>query len=282
LRNTFVVVASHRTFDVASMLRGHNRHLKFWLLDESETAALQAKCGHVILTDDYAPVENMLAPVVRQSAKEILARRYLDDARRLQVERRFEASIAAYRQAVVLNPSMSIKAYNEIGLMQVVLDQPEDAANAFRAAVEYHTAADTEETAIASVHMNLGILLRRMGQPEEAGEQLRQAVRWFRVELEVNPNSVVDWDRLGDTLAVMGNFAGASEAFERATRLEPANPAHYQKLAKALEFQKRYDEAIDVVSRLIEALTQSGRGEEAAQQRQYREFLEYQKVKEPR
>jgi tetratricopeptide (TPR) repeat protein len=282
LRNTFVVIASQRVLDVASVLRSYNRHLKFWLLNESETAALQGKCGHVILTDDYAPVENMLAPVVRQSAKEILARRYLDDARRLQVERRFEASIAAYRRAVALNPSMSIKAYNEIGLMQVALDRPEAAADAFRAAVEYHTVAGTEETAIASVYMNLGILLRRMEQPEEATEQLGEAVRWFRIELEGNPNSVVDWERLGDTLAVTGDFARASEAFEKATQLEPANPAHYQKLAKALEFQKRYDEGIAAVNRLIDVLTRSGRDEEAARQRQYREFLEYQKVKQPR
>jgi cytochrome c-type biogenesis protein CcmH/NrfG len=133
-----------------------------------------------------------------------------------------------------------------------------------------------------SVHMNLGILLRRMDRPDEASEQLRQAVRWFRIELETNPRSVVDWDRLGDTLAVTGDFAGASDAFGKATTLEPANPGHYRKLAKALEFQERYDEAIAVVSRLIEVLTDAGRTEAVAQERQYREFLEYQKVKRAR
>jgi len=243
------------------------------------------KCGDAVLTDDYAPVENMLAPVVRQSAREILARRYLDEAQELQASQQYGASIAKYEQAVELNPSMSIKAYNEIGMMQVSLVDLEEAAWAFTRAVTYHGEAGTEETAIeetaiGSVHMNLGLLLARMNKPQESREQLVRAVKWFRIELEEDPSEVVVWDRLGDALATLGDLKGASDAFGRAGALEPANPAYYSKLARALEFQKRYDEAIDAARREMELLQQGGQQEAAAQIRQYIEILEYKRVKQ--
>jgi len=280
LRNTFVVVAGRQAFDPGAALQRYNRHLRFWLLDESEMEQLRRKCDDAVLTDDYAPVENMLAPVVRQSAREILARRYLDQAEDLQASEQYPASIGRYEQAVELNPSMSIKAYNEIGMMRVSQGNLEGAAGAFARAVAYHAEAGTQETAIGSVHMNLGLLLGRMNKPQEGREQLNQAVKWFRIELEEDPGAAVVWDRLGDTLATLGDLKGASDAFAKVVALEPANPASYSKLARALEFQRRYDEALDAARKQMQLLRDSGQEEAAAQIRQYVEILEYKKVKQ--
>ena len=85
LRDTFVVVATKRPIDPKAILTEQNRHLKFWLLNESDMDYLQDQAGRLVLTDDYAPVEHMLTPVVRQSAAEILARRCLREAMDLQV-----------------------------------------------------------------------------------------------------------------------------------------------------------------------------------------------------
>ncbi len=280
LRDTFVVVAAGHAFDPEAVLEEHNRHLKVWMLDEAQMNHLKERSGAVILTDDYAPVENMLAPVVRQSAREMLARRYLDEAMELQVQGRYEESTRRYRRAVELNPSMGIKAHNEIGMMYVAQGKLQEAAGAFRAAIASHAEAGAQQTAVASVHMNLGILLGRMNQPKESREQLTEAARWFRIELDENPGSVIVWELLGDTLAIMQDFRGASAAFGRAVKLEPRNPAHYDKLARALEFQRRYAEAIDVVQRQIKLLHELGRRDLAAQLRQYLELLEYQKAKQ--
>ncbi len=282
VRDTFVVLAAKRELDPARTLQAYNKHLKFWLLDDAEMNYLKAQCGGVILTDDYAPVENMLAPVVRQSAREILARKYLDEAIRLQESEQYERSIRKYRQAVQLNASMGIKAYNEIGMMCVARNKPDEAAQAFRSAIRSQQEAGGEQTAVAPVYMNLGILLGRMNRPDEAKEQLAKAAEWFRIELAENPNAVVTWERLGDTLAITGDFKSASDAFDRATALEPANPSHYQKLARALEFQRRYDEAIAIVRKHVQLVEEQGRRDLAAQLRQYVEFLEYQKVKQAR
>ena len=130
------------------------------------------------------------------------------------------------------------------------------------------------------MYMNLGILLRGMSEAEQGREQLVLAAKWFRIELEEDPASVVAWDRLGDTLAIMGDFKGASNAFAEAVTLESENPALYSKLARALEFQRRYDEAIEVVRKHVELLAKRGEQDPAAQLRQYIEILEYKKVKQ--
>lgn len=281
LRDTYVVVASHREFDPKRALAEYNEHLTFWVLDDMEMACLRDRCRQVVLTDDYAPVENLLTSVVRQGAKERLARRYLREAAELQNEGQYDRSIARYQQAVEQNPSMAIKAYNAIGLMRVEQGNLEGAAEAFRQAIKHHTDSGLQQTAIASVYMNLGILLRRMGQATESQAQLSEAVKWFRIDLQQNPRAVHVWDSLGDTLALMGNFKEASDAFERAVALDPEGLAYYQKLSKALEFQKRYDEAIAVARRQIELLKKQDRRDAALEVGRYVDFLEYQKVKDP-
>jgi tetratricopeptide (TPR) repeat protein/MFS family permease len=275
LRDTFVVAASKQEFDPQAIMSEYNKRLKLWYLDESEIESLKEKARGVILTDDYAPVENMLAPVVRQSAKEILARKYLQQAKDLQAEGKWDRSIAKYEAALQLNPTMAIKAYNEIGMIRVAQGNMEKGAEAFRSAIEYHEERGTEESAIASVHLNLGVLSRRMGNAPEAMEQLGKAVEWFRIELEGNPGSVVVWSRLGNTLATMGDLKGASDAFEKALALEPENPGHYDILVRALEYQGRYDEAVGVLQKQIELMTRSGNTEAVVEIRRHIESLKF-------
>jgi tetratricopeptide (TPR) repeat protein len=109
---------------------------------------------------------------------------------------------------------------------------------------------------------------------------LTQAVEWFRIELDENPCSVALWEWLGDTSAALGDFQGASDAFDKAVALEPRNPSHYQKLARALEFQRRYAEAVAVVQKHMALMQEQGRRDLAAQLRQYIDMLQYKKVKQ--
>jgi tetratricopeptide (TPR) repeat protein len=295
LRDTFVVAAARRPIDVEAVLSAYDPHLGFRLLNRSEIDRVKDRVAGEILTDDYAPVENLLAPVVRQSAREILAGKCLDKARALQEQGRrgaalgspgrgfdsYDQSIAQYERAVELNPSMSIKAYNEIGMMRVEQGRREEAARAFTAAIEYHRTAGTQESAIASVYMNLGILQRRMGKTAQGNGHLAEAVKWFHVDLEENPRSAGAWDRLGDALAILGDMKRASEAFAKAVSLQPEYLPYYDKLSKSLELQQRYGEAIEVVRKQLKLLRDQGRRDQAAQLRPYLELLEYRKAKQP-
>ena len=231
-----VVVAARRALDPQAVLDERCGHLRFSVLNSAQVDDLRQRCGGVVLTDDYAPVGNLLAPVVRNRATEIFARKCFDRAKEFQRGNLYGPSIEWYRQALDLDPALAVDACEQIGLMYVACDEPEKAADAFRDAIQAFGAGKGRRTAIGSVHMNLGTLLGRMDKLKEGKEQLAQAVDAFRVELDENPNLVVVWEQLGDTSAALGDFKGASDAFDKAMTLEPRNPSHYQKLARCWNF----------------------------------------------
>jgi hypothetical protein len=67
LRDTFVVVGSTRLLDLDNFdlqtYRGE-------LLGPAHLAALRERSNGLVLTDDYAPVDNLLAPVIRMAEHE--------------------------------------------------------------------------------------------------------------------------------------------------------------------------------------------------------------------
>jgi tetratricopeptide (TPR) repeat protein len=305
---SFVVVAAKRKLDVAAILNGQDRHVKSLLLNESEMADLRDRCDNLTLTDDYAPVENLLAPAVRQGEDEALSRKYFDRARALQAEgqadlrraqalardhrdsenaearkqgvEKYRQSIDGYTQAAKWSSSVAIRSCYEIGMMRMEMDEPQEAVRAFADAVKCHKEAGMQDGDIAVVHMQLGLLLRRAGKAKEGHRQLEEAARWFRIELERDPLAVTAWEQLGDTLAFADDMKGASEAFEKALSLEPGYLPHYEKLARSLERQGRYAEALDVARRQMTLLKKLGRREEIAQLTPYIELLEYRKAKQ--
>jgi tetratricopeptide (TPR) repeat protein len=222
----------------------------------------------------------MLSPVVRQSAKEILARKYLEQAEKLKSQSNWDQSIKKYRKALELNPSMSLKAYNEIGLIQAGQGKLQEAEKAFRIAIVYHEETGAKEKVIASIHFNLGIVLQRMNRPREARQQFIKAVEQFRIELAENPNEAPHWTRLGDTLATMGDFKGATEAFRKALTLNPVNLLYYDNLVKALQYQGRFAEAIEVLQKGIVFMSRYGQMDAVLKLKKYLDLLEYQKSKQ--
>jgi len=278
--DTFVIVAAQRQLDPQAILQEQDKYLRCSVLSDSELDELKERCGGIILTDDYAPVDNLLAPAVRPNATGILARKCLDRARELQDIGQYERSIQWYRRASEGDPAVAVEAYGQIGLMYGAQNKLEDAVAAFCRALKIHAETGSGQAAVGLVHMNLGNLLGRIDRPKEAKEQLAQAVESFRIELEENPCSAVLWESLGDTSAALGDFKGASDAFDKALALEPRNPSHYQKLARALEFQRRYEEAVAVVHKHIELMQQQGRRDLAGQLRDYEDMLRYKKVKQ--
>ncbi|MHC4158278.1 MAG: fused MFS/spermidine synthase [Planctomycetota bacterium] len=280
MRNTFVLVTSKKELNLDNIAQDYKKvQLELWNLNESDISQLKDKSKNLIMTDDYAPVENLLAPVVCQSAKEIVAREYLQQAEKLKQEKNWQQSILKYKKALQLNPSMSIKAYNEIGIIQVTQGNLEKAAQAFQGAIDYHEQFGSKENVIASIHLNLGILLKKMEKPQQVQQHLRKAAELFRADLVENPNDILLWTRLGETLAIIGDFEAASEAFKKAVAIEPSNPLYHNNLAKALEYQGKYDEAITVLKRAIDLMLQQGQKEAAAQLKNYLELIEFRKSK---
>lgn len=69
-RDTFVVAASNASIDVSDCVADALSDFPGALLNRNERAELTRKCGGRILTDDDAPVENLLEPVVRKRKRD--------------------------------------------------------------------------------------------------------------------------------------------------------------------------------------------------------------------
>jgi spermidine synthase/Tfp pilus assembly protein PilF len=275
-RETFVVVASKNPVDMMALKNKQNS--KIWLPSETEMEHFRNSAADVILTDDYTPVENLLAQVVRQSSREILGQRYLDDAKSLKAAGSLDRSIVAFENAAKFAPSAGILAFNEIAMIKVAQNKPLEAAQAFKKAIDSYDPNSTKERLVGSIYLNLGILLKQMGIEAESRKQFDKAIQEFRLQLSNDPNSALIWSRLGDALGMIDDLNEAGNAFTKAVMLEPSDISARSSLAHIFEFQGRIDDAITVTKQSIELATKAGDTSSAAELKEYLQYLNEKKT----
>jgi len=280
LRETYVIMASKKEISPKEIFDKYDNRLKLRYLEKKDFDYLNTKSKGTILTDNYAPVENYLAPVVRQSAKEILARKYLVQAEEFKKNGQIDKSIQRFINAADLNPSMTIKAYNEIGMLRVQQNNLDGAVAAFQKAIGSQNSSQTNLNVTGSIYMNLGTVYQRMGKDDLANEQFKEAVKQFKSEISEESESDLLYSRLGDAYASMGDFNSASQAFAKAVELAPNNPAYYDSLTKAFEYQGKYDDAIGVLKKQIQLMQNYGQLETVQNLKTYLESLEYRASKQ--
>ncbi|HEX42904.1 MAG TPA: tetratricopeptide repeat protein [Phycisphaerales bacterium] len=248
VRNTFVVIASQRPLDLAAMIADYRPEMEVWRLTEHEIEALKVQARCFVLTDDHAPVENMLAPVVLKSASEFAGLKYFRQAKQLADEGHYNRSLAYYNRAVLAYPHLGVRVYNEMGIVHEALNEHEKAIDAFKKAIEVDAIpSERGNVALASIYFNIGVVYQRLNRSTEATQYFNKAIEDFRKDIEKQPDLVDLWTRLGDALASLGNFAEAEQAFRQAVRLAPMSPSHRFNLARTLEFQGLIDDALRIV-----------------------------------
>ncbi|MBN1787838.1 MAG: fused MFS/spermidine synthase [Sedimentisphaerales bacterium] len=273
-RNTFIIVAAKCELDlpyIISQYRGGS--LKPWYPSDSDINKLKSKPAHSVLTDNYNPVENLLAPVVRNSAKTISAENIIKQAEELNQQGLFAKSIEKYLSAIKLCPAFSAKSYNEIGVMYARTGNLSEAVQAFKNALEYNGTSD--EQIKGSIHYSLGAVLKTLGRTEEARGQFNNAAKEFRRELDENPNDSEKWNVLGDILVTTGDFQGATEAFKKAENLNPAAKYYYAELVIRLQNNGRYNEAIEILQKQLKLAQYNKQDTDVLRIRKYIKSLEY-------
>jgi tetratricopeptide (TPR) repeat protein len=284
-RNVFIVAAAMQKLDIEKILEQYRRGVDIWYLDDTELDdteidMLRQKAGGIVLSDDYVPVENMLAPVVRRSGIEFLVGKYRGQARELKREGKLDEAIAKWRDMVNIDETISVLAFNEIGMIEAQRGDFNEATQAFRQAIRYNEQAQIKIN-LAAVHLNLALLLKKqLKQPKEAEEHFQEAIEGFKKELAKNPQSIETVIRLASTLVEIEDFKQATEYCQKAVDLNPYDVSNHYALSKVLESQGRYDEAISALRRAIGFMTRLGREEDAAKLKRYLEFAEFRKSKQ--
>lgn len=279
IRSTFVVAASMHELDLKKFIGDYHKASDIWYLDDSEIDSLGEKSGGIILTDDYVPVENMLAPVVRRSTADVLMSRYKQEAQDLKREGKLDQSVARYRDLIELEPTMSLLALNEMAIIRVQQEKLDAAADLFAKAIEYNNQAETKVN-IAGIHLNLALILRQLQKSDESGMHFEKAIEGFRTELAKNPESVRNTLLLASTLKASGDLNGAADYFLKAVNLDPYDVNNHLMLAESLELQGKFDQAIAGLNKAIAFYSEYNRTQEMARMKKYLELLEFKKSKQ--
>ena len=277
-RNTFVILAAKREINLENLsLEKPVEDLYLSILSNSDIEALKGKTRGIVLTDNYAPVENLLAPVVRKSAVDLLAAKYLSQAKELRERGRWDESISKYKGAIRTNPRLSVNTYNDIAMVLGEHGRWQEAVDALKSALEYNEKAEFKQS-VSNMHYNMGIALKNLGKNEEGSEHLHKAVEGYREDLVKGPDPVKIFRRLGNALMEIGNFSEATKHFQQAVDMDPYDIENHSTLVQALVTQKRYDEAITALKKAVGFMKHIDDKEAAALQ-EYLEFVKFKKSK---
>lgn len=271
-RATFVLVASKKPLNLDGMVEVINEAhgTRCIRLSDDKIAELRRRSNGLVLTDDYAPVEHLLADVVRKSQDTIVVRRVLraDD---YLVEGRYEDAAREAEAAIALDPHR-VEAFVVLARALSEQGRVEDAVRTLRRATDAEPRNASVQAAAggillragrgndaiaaweralkmdpADVHTrtSLGATLVRAGRPQEAIPHLREAVAR-------DSASVPAWMNLATALYAVQDFDGAAAALERAIEGAPGASALFEQLAVVQLARKDFDAAWGAVQRCHE------------------------------
>lgn len=172
----------------------------------------------------------------------------------------------------------NIKTYNKMAIALVQEGKLNEAAEAYRKIIEHYKKTQISHS-MASIHLNLAMILKRLNKPRQAIKHLKITVELFNDELKKNPNSVIDWERLGSAFVELENFDQGGRAFKRALSLDPGNIQYCINLTRTLESQGRYDEAIEELKKSIQFLSGKGQTKNTIELQKYLKQLEQKRSK---
>jgi tetratricopeptide (TPR) repeat protein/predicted membrane-bound spermidine synthase len=279
VRQTFVIIASRRSLDLDNLDAEYKEGTSIWLLNEAELEQLKGKSRGLVLTDDYAPVENLLAPVVRKEATEALAKRKEIIARQENIPkaRKIAAEIEelavqnkadeVFEKLRNLEPALASYCVQILASNLAVRAKSPDGKT-------YKAAAG-----LADLYYDLGIKLTKLGKKPEGMLQLRLAEQAYRQQLAINPNSEQAHSHLGGILFLLGgDSAQIVRHFQRAAELNPLAAQNQFNLIMALEAAGKIDQAIIAAQKAIKLMQDNAQDQAAKQLQQYLQRLNSKKM----
>jgi tetratricopeptide (TPR) repeat protein len=157
----------------------------------------------------------------------------------LAAQAQFDEAFAAWHAALALKPDLA-EAWLEMGAAQKRLGRLEDAENTYRQMLRALPGN-------AAAKLSLSALLIDAGRPADAEAVARGGL----ADAMDSRLKGVMYNNLGLALRAQNRNAEALENYERAQALDPSLPMLDMMRAEVLHDLKRYDDALDVLEKLV-------------------------------
>ncbi|OHB57340.1 MAG: hypothetical protein A2Y12_09525 [Planctomycetes bacterium GWF2_42_9] len=244
MRNTFIIIASKIQLNTETLKKWYEtRGIEVWFLSDYDIQKLINQRKQIVLTDNYAPVENLLAPVVLDGSKGLLTKRFREEAEQFAKEGKYTEAIGKYKKMLDISSTSTIEAYNEIAILFAQQGNFDEAVDYLKQALTYNETSDFKDN-MGNIYFSLAVAQQKLGVNNEATNNFKNSITEYKKQLIKTPNSLKILSQTGDALASIGNFNEAIPYFEKVVNLNPSIVENHFKLAQAFEFANQFDEAI--------------------------------------
>lgn len=194
-----------------------------------------------ILLHDYVDADKWLTQATAWSPDVELYWYYL--GRTKYAENRFDEAIAAFTKCLTL-PPRDLRAEYNLGLSYAGINRNDEAAAAFRTAIEWETDSTAQDP---QPYLDLGILLLDQAKPDQALSPLQKAV-------SLDPYNPRAHEELGRTWEQLKNLPKADAEMHAALSLAPDIPSLHFEMGRIFQQEGMSAKAKDEFAR-CEALT---------------------------
>jgi spermidine synthase/Flp pilus assembly protein TadD len=243
-RNSFVVVATRHPLDVSDLDKECTFDCQIFALTEAEKTRVSEKSHQVVLTDDYAPVENLLAAIVERHSLDRAFGEWKLSIQSAMRDEDYDRAVAIGRKALAAFADTSALPVDHANLMaeagsaMLAKGLVGEARKVLRRALDIHPSNARARLALIDCYRNLDMLeeslplfdglldydplvrynyattLAQLGRYEEAAMQ-------FRTLTQITPTFALGLNNYGNVLRLMGDLEGAAEQFKRALESDP-------------------------------------------------------------
>ncbi|MFC1962591.1 fused MFS/spermidine synthase [Chloroflexota bacterium] len=215
---------------------GRGRLVSYITSEDTFTSWLNAQ-SNIVLTDDYAPVDNLIAPFHLGEYSLIEAEKHRDAGLKLESQGKVEEAIAEYDEAIRLDP-YHVEAYNRRGIAYEKLGQLQRAIQDYDEAI--HLSPQD-----SMVYYNRGTAYEKQGQ-------LQQAIQDFDEAIHLNPQYTKAYFNRGIAYGKLEELQQAIQDFDETIRLNPQYTGAYVNRAIAYTILSRDAEAKQDVDKAVE------------------------------
>ncbi|MEE9268704.1 MAG: tetratricopeptide repeat protein, partial [Candidatus Krumholzibacteria bacterium] len=268
---TFVIACFREAPDLENLCDNGDPDCAIFALTDEEMTELREKSRQLVLTDEYAPVENLLVPVVKEAALEKAADKWNHRAKRAVTAGKYGEAVHLCREGLELFPDHK-SLLNTMGRANFSMGNLHDAVETLKRAVQLRPDHISAHRGLVDCYLELG-------------ENVK-AVPHFRVILNRHPTDQTTKYSFGRVLAGLGRYQEAIDQFNALSGATPDFSKAYNSWAYEL-YQKgdtrgaieKYTQAVEHDSSFAEArlnlaklLLSSKRFEEAVEA--YRGYLD--------